>query len=394
MNKKIIFILFLMIGLYGSLKSQERKIELKGVIINGKTSKPIPFANIELVGTVAGTATNSDGEFELTIPHKYVSSKIKISAVGYAVKEIKVFELNKPNLKISLSPVAYSLNKAEVYEESLRFKVMIINIVKNISKNYHQSELGYSGYFKHIIKKNGELYSKQEAMADVYDRRGYIRSNPQEVYKDINYSFSQFRFGLGDDEINPKDRFIYFDGILINDVIKNSRNILNKDYLNHFKYADGGVFQFEGSSIQKINYSSPNPNIDVTGIANATSYKGELFLDAKTKAVIKNITEVILKGKSHLGYEFMAVGREKDISIKMTTEVNYTKVRDKYFMSNSVVRYQYNIGGDIFEEVFEFNTDKINFMKPIKIEGRVYYETAPYNKEFWKKYLKSMIKES
>lgn len=87
------------------------KIVLKGVVQDARTNEPIPFVNIGLLGTVAGVASDVDGRFELVIPDRYATHVLRLSAIGYASKDIKVYEIqNKPDLKILLQPKTYGID--------------------------------------------------------------------------------------------------------------------------------------------------------------------------------------------------------------------------------------------------------------------------------------------
>ena len=68
---------------------EDGKIVLKGVVQDARTNEPIPFVNIGLLGTVAGVASDVDGRFELVIPDRYATHVLRLSAIGYASKDMK-----------------------------------------------------------------------------------------------------------------------------------------------------------------------------------------------------------------------------------------------------------------------------------------------------------------
>ena len=104
---------------------EDGKIVLKGVVQDARTNEPIPFVNIGLLGTVAGVASDVDGRFELVIPDRYATHVLRLSAIGYASKDIKVYEIqNKPDLKILLQPKTYGIGEVDVYGQLLIYKKM------------------------------------------------------------------------------------------------------------------------------------------------------------------------------------------------------------------------------------------------------------------------------
>ncbi len=65
MNRKLISLLILMLGCLTIVNAQnDGKIVLKGTIVDGSTNEPVAFANLGLLGTVAGVASDMDGKFE------------------------------------------------------------------------------------------------------------------------------------------------------------------------------------------------------------------------------------------------------------------------------------------------------------------------------------------
>lgn len=105
---------------------EDGKIVLKGVVQDARTNEPIPFVNIGLLGTVAGVASDVDGRFELVIPDRYATHVLRLSAIGYTSKDIKVYEIqNKPDLKILLQPKTYGIGEVDVYGQLLIYKKML-----------------------------------------------------------------------------------------------------------------------------------------------------------------------------------------------------------------------------------------------------------------------------
>ena len=94
MARKFLLLLLLICGgLCMGQAQEDGKIVLKGVVQDARTNEPIPFVNIGLLGTVAGVASDVDGRFELVIPDRYATHVLRLSAIGYASKDIKVYEI-------------------------------------------------------------------------------------------------------------------------------------------------------------------------------------------------------------------------------------------------------------------------------------------------------------
>ena len=158
MARKFLLLLLLICGgLCMGQAQEDGKIVLKGVVQDARTNEPIPFVNIGLLGTVAGVASDVDGRFELVIPDRYATHVLRLSAIGYASKDIKVYEIqNKPDLKILLQPKTYGIGEVDVYGQLLIYKKMLQNVVSNINKNYISKPYNYEGYFKYSRQVDGQ----------------------------------------------------------------------------------------------------------------------------------------------------------------------------------------------------------------------------------------------
>ncbi len=94
-------ILFLFIpGLIFSYPSS-----IKGKVVDAKNAKPLPDANIEIVGTSKGAASDEFGEFviEQIPPGKYT---IKVSFIGYksVQKTVFIYYNETVSLNVFLEP--------------------------------------------------------------------------------------------------------------------------------------------------------------------------------------------------------------------------------------------------------------------------------------------------
>jgi outer membrane cobalamin receptor len=88
---------------------------VKGTVLEAKSNDPLPGADVVLVGTTTGVATDFDGNFVLNVPAG--TQKIQISSVGYATKVMTVTVKNGQvtNLgKIALTEDAQSLSEVVI----------------------------------------------------------------------------------------------------------------------------------------------------------------------------------------------------------------------------------------------------------------------------------------
>lgn len=83
--------------------------EVTGLIKDGETGEPIPFANIMIKDKTIGTNSDIDGKFSLSVP--YGAKSLVVTYVGYETNEITI---SNSFLDISLKPSAMALEEVVV----------------------------------------------------------------------------------------------------------------------------------------------------------------------------------------------------------------------------------------------------------------------------------------
>lgn len=85
---------FLSLGLAGA-----QNITVKGTVIDDSTKEPVPFASIQLKGTMTGGSTDADGFFAMSVPSDGV---LIFSSIGYTQVEVAVN--GRKTVNVSMKP--------------------------------------------------------------------------------------------------------------------------------------------------------------------------------------------------------------------------------------------------------------------------------------------------
>ncbi len=386
MSKKMISLLLLLVGFWVSANAQEdSKIIVKGKIVDAKTGEPVAFANLGLLGTVAGVASDMEGYFELTVPDRYATHKIRVSAVGYGPAEMKIYEATgKPDLVIKLKPVTYGIGEVDVYGQLLVYKKMLQNVVNNIGRNYIDQPYNYEGYFKYGIRTDAQDKLK-EATVLIYDAQGYHRKDVASAFKAIHYRFNEVR--RNQEPVSVLDGLTCLDDILTADVVRNTRNVLDVVNSRDYKLKNKGKMVYEGDSVQIISYTADRPALSTTGDAGVKTYSGEIYVNLKNFAVLKNVVHITSKDFNALGRNLITVGETPKSDVAMTITTAYKKIGNSpYFLSGATIEYTYEEKGKEVKGEMEYITTRVETQNPVAIEGRMYYEDIKVNEDFWNRY--------
>ncbi len=385
MNKKVLSLLILFFSwVMLGYAQNDGKITIKGTVIDQATNQPLAFVNMGLLGTMAGVASDIDGKFELVVPDRYATHIIKFSAVGYAPYEMKVYEARDKELEVALKPVSYGLREVEVYAEALVYKKLLRDVVANIGKAYIAKPYNYTGYFKYGVTVNDDAEKVKESIVNIYDSKGYHRSDVATAFKEVNYNFNQVR--RSEPMKSVFDGMTYFDDILTADIVRNTRNVLDIANLDEFKLKNKGILMYEGDSVQVISYELSKPSLSTTGDVAVSQCKGEIFINKKDKAVLKNVIQMKAKDFNILGRNLVAIDEAPKSDVEMVISTNYKKMRSVYFLSGITIAYKYKQEGNSVKGEMQYITTRVNMDSPASISGRMYYEDLKTDAAFWNGY--------
>ncbi len=387
MNRKVLSLMMVLFSVILSVKAQETsRITIKGRVTDASTGEPVPFANLGVVGTLAGVASDMDGEFELLLPGSYADKTLRVSVVGYAPYDIKAADAaaRGEDWKIALQPVTYAIQQVNVNAQSLVYRKMLQEAVEHIGRNYLVSPYNYRGYFQYQIFNGDARVSSNEATVTLYDSKGYNRSNTEKAFGELHYKYNEVR--RSEEPKSVLDGLTYFDDILTADVVRHTRNVLDVNNIRDYKLSNKGRLLFEGDSVQVIGYEVEKPSLSTTGSEGADKCSGEIYINLKDYAVLKNTMTITASDYSRLGRNLIPVGDYKTGPIKMTVTTNYKKLENRYFLSGITIGYTYGEGGEKVSGKMQYVTTQVNARDPEAVKGRMYYEDIRPNPKFWDNY--------
>lgn len=385
--KKVLFFLVFILAITTSFAQNVDIIEFKGRILDKATSKPIPFANVGIIGSYYGSASDIDGNFSVKIPSRLKDKTVRITAVGYSIftSTPEVMSVAKET-DYYLVPKSYSINEIAINAESLVLQKILRTASDKISNNYIQRPFEYQAYYKCDMLKGESLSKRREGVLKIFDNKGYNRTSMSKTFSQINYKFTESRKSKANRKLS--DGFTIVDDLLTFDIVRSPRNILDKSFLKQYELKEEAKFVEKGDSIIIIKYKNKSPNLSTTGDAFAKEYSGRIYINLTNYAVIKNELTIKASDYSNLGRGYAVSAKPKDVKTleyKITT--TYAKNKDHYYLSGiSYVTEMKKIGSQSTKRQAQLIPVKINISHPEKIKGRDYYEDEAYRKDFWERF--------
>jgi hypothetical protein len=165
---------------------------LRGKVSDAKSGQPLPSANIQVLGTVTGTITNSDGSFQLAISPPI---RLRISYIGYNSQTFTLDSLSETELEIRLVPAVIDFGQVTItaknpalnimekvlsHKQAMREKIRsfsaqayhrlnvqndtsVVMIIENVSRLYWQAGRGSREVFGEI-KQTANLPTLQQGI--------------------------------------------------------------------------------------------------------------------------------------------------------------------------------------------------------------------------------------
>ncbi|MCH4896087.1 carboxypeptidase-like regulatory domain-containing protein [Marinilabiliaceae bacterium JC040] len=371
----IIFLILLCSSLvYG------QKYTIKGKVIDKTSGLGISFASVWIKGTFVGVATDLEGKYELEVPKDKSDSVLQFSSVGYKDEEFdfNLIKGKKDVLNVSLQSRLFIFNEVNITGKSLVLQKYLKNVCKNIVDNYPQKQFSSDVYYSYNKKIDSTKSETKNSLLRVYDDEGYKRSSVDKTYKSVNYKFLKV-------DKQSENGFLgggstYVDNILYCDIVRSVGNILDINNLSEFmleRYAD---IDDKGINVIVIGYRLKSNQSDIVNIDGLKSYSGILYINKENFAVIKNILKIQLNKVPNLGLPIVVKSNKvKGNDVILNIETNYKKVGSKYYLSQILYHQQYN------KELItiDYRPQEYNLSKPIKVDGREYYEELKADSKYW-----------
>ncbi len=156
----------------------EAPFALSGKVIDQDTKEPLAFATVGIREKSLGVVSNKLGEFEFSIPEKYLGDTLWVSMLGYheylqPLNDVR----DQQTIVIQLKNKPVVLQEIVVSTKQLTAKEIVEKAIEHIKFNYPQTSYMMEGFFRQYIKENGKYVGLYEAACQLFDRRYSIPVN-------------------------------------------------------------------------------------------------------------------------------------------------------------------------------------------------------------------------
>lgn len=258
---------------------------IKGLVIDSRTRRPLPYSNIFLQNKSTGTISNSSGRFELKVAPTDQTDTLDVSYIGYKLVNIPIASLDTTLLIVRLSIEKVQIR--EIVVKPLDPIYILTKAIERIPLNYDRKPAVFTGFFRESTQQDNKNISLSEAVINIF-------KEPYTSQRDDQIKIFKGRKGSNTDE----KEFVEFvvQGGLYNtlklDIVKNLPTFLDAEYFPLYEY-----------EIERIitHFERPTYAIafDQREGVKYPCYHGKVYVDVETMAIVGASFELSDKGMNY-----------------------------------------------------------------------------------------------
>ena len=320
-KKYLLYLAFFFLSVH--ILSQNKEIVFQ--ILDEKENTPISYATIILQELKRGTHADFDGFFK--IPEKYLETlSVKISAIGYTSKELKISDFKKNVVnKILLKPFVDNLTEILIVsskkKRNLSAKSIVKKAIDNILDNYPIKPHSYIGYYRDYQQPTNTEYQK---IRELDTNPKYINLN-EGIVESFDQGFQTNKL-MHEKNQTTLYKFKINEDFLIDSLLKIPYDNKATKFLKDFS-----ITPFGGNELNILNITNAIRNYNTQSFS---------FVDVLDKNFVENHTFYIESTKSMNGISLY--------------EISFKSLKEK-------TSYDYNAIGKIFIAKKDFSIYKIDY---------------------------------
>ncbi len=149
-------------------------ITIYGTVIDAETGENLPFAGIQISGSLLGGISDEQGKFEFIVPAQFATNPILFSYTGHKKREIAIRHFTNDNeVIVELVPLYKAVN--EIIIRPMTTTELIEKCYTEVANNYPQQPLVHVGKYRELAFEND--VNILDASATIYIRKTAYRQH-------------------------------------------------------------------------------------------------------------------------------------------------------------------------------------------------------------------------
>ncbi len=343
LNSSLFIIIFLIIQpvVVAQVEESMDYKEYKGLVIDGKTKKPLEYASISVSNSNISTISNLDGVFLIKVPTSMKNEKVVITYMGFQNKTIPLSSFGADELKISMQESFEKLPDVNLVEANA--VSVLRKVIERKKENSYLDPIIAKSFYRESIKKRRTYASLSEAVVDVYkQQRGaqgdYVtldKSRKSTDYRKIDTLVIKLQGG-------PYNN-------LSMDMIRNKDLFFSPDMFDIYKFNFDKMINLDNRNLYVIDFVQRPSIVE-------PFYKGKLYIDTESFALVKAVFSLNLNNLDTAKKFFVKKKPQNADVTPMETKyiIDYKEINGKWHFSYSRIELSFKINWDkkLFNSIY------------------------------------------
>ena len=296
---------------------------ISGIIADGESLEPLPFATIGLKNKGKGTVSNSNGMFIMKITPDLLNDTLIVSYLGYIRSELPVSQALHDDLMVKMTREFISI--PEIIIKNQIPQEIINKTVNAFRQNYPRDPAYLTAFYREGVLKKRELQNYSEAVVNIYkspytgsvlgDQMKIFKSRKIENVKRSDTLAVRLKAGLS--------TCLELDGV------KNLFDFLNRDNMPDYRYRLTDIVSWEDESAYEIEFEQ-REDID------QPLYKGVVYINTDDFAILHAEFELNQALIHNMKESFIANSAKgfNTWPVSVMYSVSYRKINGLYYLSH------------------------------------------------------------
>ena len=304
-----------------------------GQVFDAESSRTLPFATIEAIGSNIATVTNIDGEFIIKIARDVVVSGLKVSYIGFNNKTVALNQFKGKRLHtIRLDRSTVQLKEIVIRPHDAM--ELIVDVLANVKKNYSVDPMMMRGFYRETILRGRNYVSISEAVIDIF-KGAYGNDFQMDQVKLFK--------GRKSADVEKMDTVLFKvqggpNTTMLLDVVKNPYILLSAEYYDIYDFELSNVVNIDNRLHYVVSFKQKRYVED-------PYYHGKLYIDMDKLAISEAEFELNIENKEEAARLFI---QRKPIGMSIIPEraayrAKYTIEENRWYFSYARAEVKFKV---------------------------------------------------
>ena len=349
-----------------SLNAQANFTEFKGEVVDGKSNRTLEAVSLNVNETNINTITNSEGEFTLKVPNRYLDSKVVVSLLGYNTRVLPLSELSKDGNKIKLYEAVTELSAVSISAFKDAEK-LVRKVFKEKNNNVQNESVYMTAFYRETIKRRNRNVSLTEAVVNIL-KQPHTSSQRDAIKLGKARKRTDYKRL---DTVSVKLQGGPFSTIYL-DIMKYPEYIFTDETIGSYAFSFDEPSSINNRNVYVVNFRPRNNGLNL-------NYNGKLYIDTQSLALVSAEYNLDVSNKNKTK-NLLVKKKPRDVIVyplEANYKVDYKAKNGKWYYSYSNLRLKFKVNKkrEIFNKVYTLSSEmavtdwEIN-TKDIKIRNK------------------------